>query len=97
MRILFDSQETKYKTPFGTLSQGELCTLNIHIPCSVEAMKVECIVDFHHGRNGLVATLAKSRTEGPYDIFSGSFQIDEPGLYFYYFRIYKPEGSFRLF
>ncbi len=97
MRILFDSQELQYKTPFGTLSQRELCTLNIHIPCSVEATKVACIFDFENGEPGLVATLTKDRTEGPYDIFSGSFQMEKPGLYFYYFRIYKPTGSFRLF
>ncbi len=97
MRILFDSQEAKYKTPFGTLSQGELCALNIHIPCSVQATKVECILDFENGESGLTATLTKDRTEGPYDIFSGSFTLDKPGLYFYYFRIYKPAGSFRLF
>ncbi len=97
MRILFDSQELKYKAPFGTLSQGELCTLNIHIPCSVQATKVECILDFENGEPGLTATLTKERTEGPYDVFSGSFQMEKPGLYFYYFRIYKPAGSFRLF
>ena len=97
MRILFDSQELKYKTPFGTLSQGELCTLNIHIPCSVQATKVECILDYEDGRPGVVAALTKARTEGAYDIFSGSFSINKPGLYFYYFRIYKPTDSFRLF
>ncbi len=97
MRILFDSQELQYKAPFGTLSQGELCTLNIHIPCSVEATKVQCILDFENGEPGLVAILAKDRTEGLCDIFSGSFSIQKPGLYFYYFRIYKPTGSFRLF
>ena len=97
MRILFDSQELKYKTPFGTLSQGELCTLNIHIPCSVQATKVECVLDFEDDRPGIVAELTKARTEGPYDIFSGIFSMEEPGLYFYYFRIYKPAGSFRLF
>ena len=97
MRILFDSQEAKYKIPFGTLSQGELCTLNIHIPCSVQATKVTCILDFENGEPGITATLYKDRTEGPYDIFSGCFQLNQPGLYFYYFRIYKPAGSFRLF
>ena len=31
MRILFDSQQTQYKTPFGTLTPEENCTLKIHI------------------------------------------------------------------
>jgi len=97
MRILFDSQQTKYKTPFGTLSQGELCTLHIHIPCSVGALLAECILDFDNRENGTVVQLKKVQTEGAYDIFSGSFSLSQAGLYFYYFRIYKPNGFFRLF
>lgn len=97
MRILFDSQETKFKTPFGTLSQGQDCQLHIHIPSSVGAIKTECIVTLDDGSSGCVAVLEKASTEGAYDIFTGSFCLSVPGLYFYYFRIYKPEGSFRLF
>ena len=35
MRILFDSKETIFKTPFGTLCQGQECQLHIHIPSTV--------------------------------------------------------------
>jgi len=94
MRILFDSQKTEYKQPFGTLAKGQSCCLHIHIPCSVGAIKVECILDSEDG--GVVAPLQKESIQGAYDIWSGSFTL-EPGLYFYYFKIYKPNGSFRLF
>ncbi len=97
MRILFDSQQLRYKAPFGTLSQGQLCTLHIHIPTAVGTVKAECILDFADGTPGSTVTLQKERTEGAYDIFSGSFSLTQTGLYFYYFRIYKPEDSFRLF
>ncbi len=97
MRILFDSQKAMFKTPFGTLSQGQECTLHIHIPSSVGAVKAECILTLDDGSVSRVATLEKETTEGLYDIFGGSFSLSVPGLYFYYFRIYKPDGSFRLF
>ena len=97
MRILFDSQQPIYKDPFGTLSQEQVCTLHIHIPTSVGAVKAECILDLDSGASGSAVLLQKESTQGDYDIFSGSFSLSEPGLYFYYFRIYKPDDSFRLF
>ena len=39
MRILFDSKQLLYKDPFGTLVPGQSCTLHIHIPESVGAVK----------------------------------------------------------
>ncbi len=97
MRILFDSQQLIYKDPFGTLTQGQECKLHIHVPSSVGAVKVECVLDCEGGTPGVVATLEKISTKGAYDIFGGSFSLANPGLYFYYFRIYKPTGPFRLF
>ena len=32
MRILFDSKLSQFKTPFGVLRPGEVCTLHIQIP-----------------------------------------------------------------
>ena len=97
MRILFDSQLTKFKTPFGTLSQGQTCQLHIHIPCSVGAVKTECILEAADGSAACTALLEKECVQGDYDIFAGTFSLVTPGLYFYYFKIYKPDGSFRLF
>ena len=97
MRILFDSQLTKFKTPFGTLSQGQTCQLHIHIPCSVGAVKTECILEAADGSAACTALLERECVQGDYDIFAGTFSLTTPGLYFYYFRIYKPDGSFRLF
>ena len=44
MRILYDSKKLIHKDPFGTLTPGQSCTLNMHVPASVGALKVECIV-----------------------------------------------------
>ena len=97
MRILYDSKQLLHKTPFGTLLPGQLCTLHIHIPNSVLATKVECLLQQEDGTPFQTVPLALSDTKGVYDIFEGSFSIDTKGLYFYYFRIFSGDHSFRLF
>ena len=97
MRILFDSKLSQFKTPFGCLTPGQECTLNIHIPASVQAAHVTVILNYDHGETAQLIPMTYQKTEGPYDIFRGSFSIPQEGLYFYYFRIENPSGSFRLF
>ena len=97
MRILFDSKQTQFKSPFGTLTPGQECRLHIHIPTTVCAASVTCELLYENHSTAKTATLTKEAAEGPYEIFSGSLVLDAPALYFYYFRIHTPEGSFRLF
>ena len=96
MRILFDSQKRQFKSPFGPLTEGQVCRLHLHIPCSVGAIHAECVLDAEDGASGLVFPLQKESVQGAYEIWSGSFTL-KPGLYFYYFKIDKPDSSFRLF
>ena len=97
MRILFDSKLLQFKDPFGTLTPGQPCTLHIHIPSTVQTTAVECIVNHENGSHAQTAGLSFAMKKGAYDIFQGKFSIPETGLYFYYFRIHTPNGSFRLF
>ena len=97
MRILFDSKQSQFKTPFGTLVPDQSCTLNIHIPSSVQATKVTCIITYEHGEPAQDVVLEYKMKKGPYDIFGGKFSIPYTGLYFYYFRIDTRTGSFKLF
>ena len=97
MRILFDSKQPQYKTPFGTLVPEQTCTLNIHVPSSVRASRVLCILNHEYGATSQEVTLEPAMKKGAYDIFRGSFSIANPGLYFYYFRVITPDNSFRLF
>ena len=97
MRILFDSKQTQYKTPFGTLTPDEICTLRICVPSSVKADSVRCIINNEDGSHYANADLTFDHTEGPYDIYQGSFSLIQPGLFFYYFYVQKQEGGFRLF
>ncbi len=97
MRILFNSRELQHKDPFGTLIPGQSCTLQILIPASVGTTRVECVFQQEDGSYAQSAFLDFACTKGAYQQFRGSFQLDQPGLYFYYFRITGNTGTFRLF
>ncbi len=97
MRILFDSQQARYKTPFGTLTPKETCTLHIHIPTSVAALRAECVICRENGQEAFSVPMPLSHQDGLYAIYRGEFSFDAPGLFFYYFRVHKPDGCFRLF
>ena len=97
MRILFDSKQSQFKTPFGTLVPDQLCTLHIHIPSSVQTTAVTCILKYEHGEVAQREPLTYKMKKGAYDIFQGKFSIPQAGLYFYYFRIETRTGGFDLF
>ncbi len=97
MRILFDSKQLQYKSPFGTLVPDQVCTLNIHIPATVQATKVTCILNYEHGEKAQDIPLEYRMKKGAYEIFQGKFSIPHRGLYFYYFYITTRTGGFRLF
>ncbi len=97
MRILFDSQQAQFKSPFGTLLPEEACTLKIHIPSAVGAKKVECLFENQDGSAAFEVSMEYAMKQGAYDIFKGSFSFQAPGLFFYYFRITQSQGAFRLF
>ena len=97
MRILYNSKDLQFKTPFGTLTPDQTCTLHIHIPVTVEATQVVCHLLHEDHSPSRDISFTKSGTRGSYDIFEADFTIADTGLYFYFFRIHNPHGSFRLF
>lgn len=97
MRILFDSRQDKYKTPFGTLRTGESCVLHIEIPAACGAVAVTLMTETCEEEPYRSFPFAKESSDGVYDTWSCRFSLPERGLYFYWFRIDKTAGSFRLF
>ena len=97
MRILFDSKQIQFKTPFGTLTPGQVCTLHIHIPTSVGTTGVEILLQRENGEPAGAFAMTLERTCGAYDIYRGEMTLETCGLYFYYFRISCKTGPFRLF
>ena len=86
MRILYDSKQLKYKTPFGTLTPDTPCTMPIYVPSTVQATMMSCIINKADGSHAMNADLPFKEKSGPYDIFQGTFSMGECGLFFYFFR-----------
>ena len=97
MRILYDSKQPQFKTPFGTLTPKDTCTMHIHIPASVRTTSVICIFNREDGSHVMNVELSFHKARGAYEIYRGEFSLFDPDLYFYYFYINTPDGGFRLF
>ena len=98
MRILYDSRQLAFKDPFGTLTVGQDCTLNIHIPSQVQTSAVTCAF-FTDGQKepALEVPFTFRFKRGAYEIWTGKFRFSQPGLFFYHFRITTNTHGFRLF
>ena len=69
MRILYDSQQLKHKTPFGTLTPSQKCTMTMYIPSAVQATMVSCIITRDGGSHAMNADLPFKERQGLYDVF----------------------------
>ena len=96
MRILYDSRDTQYKTPFGTIRTGQCCVMHIHVPKSSGATGVRLMLEDcdYHPTGEYPFTLEGSNRY--YDIYRCDFSTQHNGLYFYWFYVTKAEGGFRL-
>ena len=96
MRILYDSKQAQFKTPFGCLREDEKCTISLLIPKSCGAKEVQLCLEDEKGFF-LRVPFGKMEEEGEYERFGGTFSLFRRGLYFYYFVVVQEENSFRLF
>ena len=53
MRILYDSKKLQHKTPFGPLAANQSCTLTLHVPSTVQATMVSCIINRDFGNHAM--------------------------------------------
>ena len=97
MRILFDSRDIQFKTPFGTIRRGQNCVLHIHVPFSSGARGVSLILEDHDQRPLKEIPLSMPERRGEYGIWKCEFSLERTGLYHYWFYISKELGGFRLF
>lgn len=96
MRIHFDSKKCEHKTPFGTVRAGECCSFMICVPTSCKATGVGLILEDCDGKLCREVSFTLKADDETYQQWCGSFTM-ECGLYFYWFRIYQGDSSFRLF
>lgn len=96
MQILFDSKKREYKTPFGCLRRGEICTLAVHIPDVCRCKGARLVIEDDGGRV-LTVSLFPDGGIPPYTVYKTDFTLPREGLYFYYFRIETDTGAFSLY
>ncbi|MDY3781935.1 MAG: hypothetical protein SOZ90_07125 [Candidatus Faecousia sp.] len=97
MRILYDSKLPQHKRPFGCVTPGEECQMHVMIPASVLTHGAEIVLCDEAGQEIRSVPMAYEKSTGPYESWGGAFSLERNGLYFYYFRITDPNGTFRLF
>ena len=97
MRILFDSKLSQFKSPFGTLSPAQVCTLRVRIPCSCRTTGCELILQNDQGEEDRRVPLALEDSDELYGTWVCRFSLPAPGLFFYYFFITTEEGAFPLY
>ena len=93
MRILYDSKNPEFKTPFGTLKRNQDCKINIHIPMHCRTTEVTLEIFKESGGNYAAVFLSKSREYDEYEVYSAQFHIKDIGLYFYRFYIKTQDGE----
>lgn len=96
MRILYDSKNTEFKKPFGTLKEGEECEINIHIPTSCKTKRVTLQFFYEDGGFYTAFSLMRKSEYELYEIYSTSFCLDKAALYFYRFEIETENETFPL-
>ena len=97
LRILYNSLDTAYKTPFGTLNPGETCTMTVAIPQSCMTTEVALVLQYENGSFFREEPFVLDHVDAPYEYYKVQFQFETPGLFFYYFRICTQNERFRLF
>lgn len=97
MRILYNSKDQQFKTPFGTLTEGQSCTIRIHIPKACKTVTSRLIINRENGTEYASYSMIRSEQTEDYDIYSCCFALAQPGLYFYYFRITTEREVFSLY
>ena len=97
LRILYNSKELQYKTPFGVLKPEEICRMTVSVPVSCRTQSVELVIEEENGKPYRNVMFTEVETEDLYEHHRVEFALEEPGLYFYYFRIQTEGSTFRLF
>ncbi len=97
MRILYNSRQRVFKTPFGAVRQEEPCKIEIHIPRRCAAMGVSLIMETDAGEYRRFPMSFFALDEKGYDCYTVTFSLSECGLYFYYFEIEEPNNHYFLY
>ncbi len=99
-RILYDSKDRDYKSPFGCIKENEECKISIDVPKSCPVIKIFLVLSREDGLNLTVPLVKRADEKAKFewdDRYSCSFSLYSPGLYFYYFKFQTEISEFSLY
>lgn len=91
--MVFNSRDTKYKTPFGAIAADREFTINFPLPEWVEG---DVYIVFT-GAEELTLPLDYSGTEDGYKFYSRAIRLSREGIYYYSFKVKSNYGEWRYF
>lgn len=97
MRILYDSKNLKFKSPFGPIKQNESCSIAVLIPQHCKTTSVYLVLKNHEYIETARFLMTKKGEEDLYEKYTCEFSLDVTGLYFYCFYIESEISNFWLY
>ncbi len=97
MRILYNSKDISFKSPFGTLTEGQSCKISVHIPKSCKTVRVKLVFLYENSEPCTSFDMQRTGENEDYEIYSCRFSLENAALYLYYFRITTENEEFSLF
>ncbi len=97
MRILYNSKDSSFKMPFGTLTEGQKCKIRIKIPASCKTVEAGLVLVRENLSEYAKYPMYKTEADGDYEAYEVVFSLSAPDLYFYYFRIKTENEEFSLY
>ena len=82
LRILYNSQDTAYKTPFGVVTPEEFCTMTVAIPQSCQTTQVVLVLQRENGTLFREIEFRLDRVKPPYEYYRVKFSFQKPGLFY---------------
>lgn len=95
-RILYNSKNEFYKTPFGCITQNQECAVRVGVPLTCPVLSACLVIEKEDGFCLTVPLVPEYEREG-YRYYKAVFSLFASGLYFYYFRFEKKDSCFSLF
>ena len=96
MEMQFNSLSPRYKTPFGCLRQGEVCSLMVEVPKDCPLIRLEVVLSSDSGYGMQVSFTREGESEWYWE-YRTEFSLPRRGLYFFHFDVELTDRSFRLF
>ena len=97
MRILYDSKNLKFKSPFGPIKQNESCSIAVLIPQHCKTTSVYLVLKNDEYKETARFLMTKLDEADIYEKYACEFSLDKQGLYFYCFYIESETSNFWLY